>query len=174
MSLAVCVLFDRSSDLLVHALWERLEAAGVPTLLSLTHQRHRPHLSYAVALRWDLPPLLAAVAALPHGGGFPLPVHGMLTFPRGRVALAPSVSAGVALRQEAVARAVDGAGALLHHHYEPGSWVPHVALATRAHRAQLPAVARIVNDTLPVTLHVEGAALIDSGTGELWPLAGIP
>lgn len=174
MSLAVCLLFDRDSDALVRSLWERLEAAGVPTLLSLTHRRHRPHMSYAVALEWELPAVLAAVEALPDAGPFPLAVHGMLTFPRGRAALAPSIPAGVALRQERVARAVGEAGALVHHHYEPGAWIPHVSLATRAHRAQLPAAARIVNDALPLTLQVTAAAVINSGTGELWPLDAIP
>jgi len=52
MALAVCVLFDRAGDRAIRELWERLEAEGVPTLLSLTHGHHRAHLSYAVALEW--------------------------------------------------------------------------------------------------------------------------
>lgn len=54
MSLAVCLLFDREGDRAVREIWARLEADGVPTLLSHTHRRHRPHLSYVVALDWDL------------------------------------------------------------------------------------------------------------------------
>ncbi len=88
--------------------------------------------------------------------------------------MAPSIPADVAARQERVARAVAGAGALVHHHYEPGQWVPHVSVATRVKRAQLPVVARLVHDVLPLSVEVTGAALIDSGTGEAWPIPGIP
>lgn len=174
MALAVCLLFDRASDRAVRGLWSRLEAEGVPTLLSLTHGRHRAHLSYAVALAWDLDLVHDAVSALPDSGPVTLAVHGTLLFPRGRAALAASVTADVAARQDRVARAVVGTGAMLHHHYEPGQWVPHVSAATRVKRSQLGTVARLVHDVLPLTLHAESAALIDSGTGEIWPLATVP
>ena len=54
MALAVCLLFDRRTDRLVRQLWERLEAQGVATLLTHTHGRHHPHLSYAVLRDGDL------------------------------------------------------------------------------------------------------------------------
>lgn len=174
MALAVCALFDRRGERAIRELWGRLEAAGVPTLLSLTHGRHRAHLSYAVALAWDLGRVTDAVTALPTGGPFTIAFHGTLLFPRGRAALAASIPADVAARQERVARAVAGAGALVHHHYEPGQWVPHVSVATRVKRAQLPVVARLVHDVLHLSVEVTGAALIDSGTGEAWPIPGIP
>ncbi len=37
MALAVCLLLDARADAAVRGLWRRLEAAGVPTLLSHTH-----------------------------------------------------------------------------------------------------------------------------------------
>lgn len=174
MSLAVCLLFDHEGDRAVRGIWTRLEAGGVPTLLTHTHGQHLPHLSYAVAVQWDLEAVQERVAALPDGGPFPLEFHGMLAFSRGRAALAASVTAEVARRQEAVAAAVAGAGAVLHRHYTLGSWVPHVSLATRAKEAQLPLVARAVSDALPLTVSVVRAALIDSGTGQHWPLDRIP
>ncbi len=174
MALAVCLLFDRQGDRTIRELWGRLEAAGVPTLLSLTHGNHRAHLSYAVALRWDVARVAEAVAALPDGGPCDLTIHGTLLFPRGRAALAASVTAGVAARQEAVARAVAGTGALLHHHYEPGQWVPHISAGTRVRRTQLATVARLIHDVLPLTIRVGSAALIDSGTGMIWPVDHIP
>lgn len=174
MSLAVCLLFAPEGDRAVREIWARLEREGVPTLLTHTHRRHLPHLSYAVAVRWELETVLERVAALPDGGPFPLEFHGMLAFSRGRAALAASVTAGVARRQELVTAVVAGAGADLHRHYIRGSWVPHVSLATRAKEAQLPLVARAVSDALPLTVTVVRAALIDSGTGERWPLDRIP
>lgn len=174
MSLAVCLLFDREGDRVIREIWARLEEEGVSTLLSHTHGRHRPHLSYAVLLDWDLARVREAVEALPDRGGFSLDLQGMVAFTRGRAALAASVTADVARRQEEVAAAVSATGGELHRHYRRGAWVPHVSLATRAKEAQLPLVARAVSDALPLRVQVVRAELINSGTGESWPLSVIP
>jgi len=174
MALAVCLLFDHRSDLLLRELWARLEEQGVTTLQSHTHGHHHPHLSYAVAIDWALDPIRDAVAALPDGGPFDLSVHGTVTFPRGRAALAPSLPPDVAARQQHVAAAVSGAGGVLHKHYVPGQWVPHVSVATRANGATLPLVVKAVADMLPLTIGVDRAALVDSTTGQLWQLPCIP
>lgn len=174
MALAVCLLFDPSGDRVVRALWARLEAEGVPSLASHTHGRHRPHLSYVVARSWDIDRLREELAALPDEGPFDLWFQGTVVFPRGRAALAASVSAEVARRQQAVAEAAAASGADLHRHYAPGRWVPHVSVATRGNGLQLPRITRAVNDALPLTVRVTSAALVDSGTGELWPLPLIP
>lgn len=174
MSLAVCLLFDRAGELAIRELWSRLENEGVPTLLTHTHRRHRPHLSYAVLRSWDLARLGSAVAALGDQGGFHLDFPGMLVFTRGRTALAASVTAEVSLRQQRVAASAEATGADLHRHYRPGAWLPHVSLTTRARQAQLPVVARAVSDALPLRVRVDQAQLIDSGIGASWPLRVIP
>lgn len=171
MALAVCLLFDPPGERVVRQLWGRLEAAGVRTLLTHTHRRHRPHLSLVVARIWDLPAVLAALEALPEGKPFLLPMPGMLAFTRGRAALAAGVSADLASRQQAVAEAITACGAELHHHYQPGRWVPHVALATGGTASQLPLISNVINDALPLSIAVESAALIDSSTGRIWPLS---
>ena len=170
MALAVCLLFDPPGERVVRQLWGRLEAAGVRTLLTHTHRRHRPHLSLVVAMSWDLPPVLAALDALPEGEPFLLSMPGMLAFTRGRAALAAGVGADLASRQQAVAEAIAACGAELHHHYQPGRWVPHVSLATGGTASQLPLISNVINDALPLTIAVESAALIDSSTGQTWPL----
>lgn len=174
MALAVCLLFDARTDRLLRALWSRLEAQGVRTLQSHTHGRHEPHLSYAVLLDWEVERVRAAVDGLPGGGPVSLSFHGTLAFPRGRAALAPSVTAEVTMRQESVTSALERAGAVLHRHYARGEWVPHVSVATRATGAQLATVVREVADVLPMTAGVDRAALIDSATGRSWPLGHVP
>jgi hypothetical protein len=174
MALAVCMLFDARSERLVRGLWARLEAEGIRTLESHTHGRHHPHLSYAVLRTWDVQRVRAALAQLPDGGPFALSCHGTLAFPRGRAALAPSVTAAVAVRQEHVVSAVVRTGADLHRNYAPGAWVPHVSVATRAQGSVLATVVKAIADALPLTLQVDRAALIDSATGETWPLQHIP
>jgi 2'-5' RNA ligase len=174
MALAVCLLFDPASERLVRALWRRLEDQDVRTLETHTHRHHHPHLSYAVLRTWHLERVTEALAGLGDGGPFTLACQGTVAFPRGRGALAAAVTAEVARRQERVTAALGATGADLHHHYLPGRWVPHVSLATRAHGAALATVANTVSDALPVDLAVDRAALIDTGTGRVWPLPHLP
>ena len=68
---------------------------------------------------------------------------------------------------------VKATGTDLHHYYRPGQRVPHISVATRANVSQLPAVVRMVSDTLPLTVGVDRAALVDSATGRTWPLPHI-
>ncbi len=174
MALAVCLLFDSRSDVLMRELWWRLEEAGVSTLATHTHRRHYPHLSYAVLRSWDLAQAQEVLAALPAAEPFTMSFHGTLAFPRGRAALAPAITADVALRQWRIVTALEATGAQLHRNYEAGRWVPHVSVATRARGAKLATVVKAIADALPLTLRVDRAALVDSATGQTWPLPHIP
>jgi 2'-5' RNA ligase len=174
VALAVCLLFDPPSELLLRELWSRLEDEGVATLATHTHRRHHPHLSYAVLRSWDLPRVEETLAALPAAEPFTMSFHGTLAFPRGRAALAPSVSADIAVRQWRIVTALEATGADLHRHYLAGNWVPHVSVATRAQGGKLATVVRAIADVLPLTVRVDRAALIDSGSGQTWRLPHIP
>lgn len=174
MALAVCLLFDDRSDLLIRKLWSRLEEAGVTTLATHTHGRHLPHLSYAVLRRWDLERTKETLAALPPAAPFTLTFHGTVAFPRGRAALAPGIPADLVLRQWRIVTALAAIDAELHHHYEAGQWVPHVSVATRAQGTKLPTVAKAIADVLPLTVRIDRAALVDSSTGQTWRLPHIP
>ena len=50
-------------------------------------------------------------------------------------------------------------------HYEPGTWVPHLTLAPRLHLNDLPVVAKLVYDVLPLSATLADLALIDTSTG---------
>ena len=174
MALAVCLLFDRRTDRLVRQLWERLEAQGVATLLTHTHGRHHPHLSYAVLRDGDPDSVRAALDPLANSGAVEVTAQGSVVFPRGRVALACAAPADVVVRQERVVAALHAAGRELHRNYEPGRWVPHVSVATSAAADQVALVVGAVSDVLPLPLHADRAAVIDTGTGQMWPLTGVP
>jgi hypothetical protein len=174
MALALCLLFDPRTDRLVRELWARLEASGIRTLLSHTHGHHHPHLSYAVLLEWEDTAVRAAAAELPDVGPVEVAVQGTVLFPRGRAAMACSVTSEVTARQERVAAALLGTGATLHRHYEPGHWTPHVSVSTGVTADDLPAVVTAVSDVLPFVLRADRAALIDTSDGQLWPLDRIP
>ena len=145
MALAVCALFDDAGERLIRGLWARVDDAGIASMASHTHGHHHPHLSYAVLLEGDL-----------------------------GVALAVAVPAQVALRQDRVASELEATGAQLHRHYRPTSWIPHVSVVTHASASLLPVAVTAIFDVLPVTLTVASAALVDTATGEIWPLPGIP
>jgi len=170
VALAVCLLFDPRSERLIRDLWSRLEDAGIATLATHTHRRHHPHLSYVVLRSWDLDRVQSALASLPEAEPFEMTFHGTVAFPRGRAALAPAVTVDTAVRQWRVATALEATGAELHRNYRSGHWVPHVSVATRAQGAGLATVVKAVADVLPMTVRVDRAALVDSGTGRTWPL----
>ena len=88
VALAVCLLFDARTDVLMRELWSRLEDVGVATLATHTHRRHHPHLSYAVLRSWELARVQETLTALPAAEPFTMSFHGTLAFPRGRAALA--------------------------------------------------------------------------------------
>ncbi len=172
MSLAVCLLFSPDGQQLVRQLWGRLEAHGVPTLLTHTHRRHSPHLSLAVLRSWDLDAVTSAAREACEGAQFELSMPGIVAFTRGRASLAVGVNAELARRQQFAAEALVSSGADLHRHYQPGKWVPHVSLTTGGSAHQLPLISNLINDALPLTVAVESAALIDTSDGRTWPLAG--
>jgi hypothetical protein len=174
VALAVCALFDAAGERLIRRLWARLEDAGIGSPATHTHQHHYPHMSYAVLREWEFDRVTDALERLPDGHRFAANVQGTVVFPRGRVALAVAVPAEVALRQARVVSAMEAAGAQLHKHYRPASWIPHVSVATRTPAPLLPVAVTAISDVLPVTLTVAGAALIDTATGESRPLPGIP
>ena len=174
MALALCLLFDPRTDRLVRELWARLEANGIRTLLSHTHGHHHPHLSYAVLLEWDDAAVRSAATGLQDGGPVEVGVQGTVLFPRGRAAMACSVTPEVAARQERSAAALAATGAMLHRHYEPGHWTPHVSVSTGVGADDMSSVVGAVSDVLPLSLRADRAALIDTSDGQVWPLDRIP
>lgn len=170
MALAVCLLLDDPADRAVRRLWQRLEVAGVPSMPSHTHGLHVPHLSYVSLLRSDRAAVTEALAGLPEREPVELCFDGLGTFRRSRCWLAPALAPTLGERQEAVVAAVQATGAVVHRNYVPGVWTPHLTLAPRLHLADLPTVAALVYDVLPLTATVTRVALVDTSTGARYPL----
>ena len=99
---------------------------------------------------------------------------GLGLFRRGRTWLVAGVGADFMARQQRVVDVVTATGADLHKHYGPGTWLPHCSLAPRATLAQLSVVAAAVIDVLPLRRRLDRAALVNSATGDLSPLAHLP
>ena len=172
MALAVCLLLDPAGDRAFRRLWDRIEAAGVPSMTSHTHGRHLPHLSYAVLRRGDPEQVCRVLASLPGGDPVTLRFDALGAFRRGRVWLAPAVTSDVLRRQEQVTSALERFD--LHHSYVPGAWVPHCTLAPRVRLDQMPLVVALAFEVLPLLTRASRSALVDSGTGQVWPLPQLP
>lgn len=174
MALAICLLFDRRSDRALRALWNALEARGVPSLASHTHRRHVPHVSYAVLRKWDRAAVAASLRLLEAGDPVEVSFDGLGLFRRGRAWLLAGVTAEFAARQERVVTVLQTARVELHKHYQHGAWIPHCSIAPRASLAQLPILSATVYDVLPLRARLDHAALVDSATGQIWPLPVLP
>lgn len=170
MTLSVCLLLDRASETRVRRLWDRLEEAGIATLATHTHGRHVPHLTFASLLSADLDPVVGALAMLPAREPVRLRFDGLGMFPRSRCWLAPALVEELLPRQAAAVETARACGSVVHRNYEPGTWLPHLTLAPRLHLEDLPTVARVAFEVLPLTAELCSAAVIDTATGDVHPL----
>jgi 2'-5' RNA ligase len=173
VALAICLLFDRRTDRAIRDLWQRLEESGVSTLLTHTHGKHVPHLSYAVLRSFDVGAVQAALSSLEPGAPLPLQFDCVGHFRRGRAALIPAVTTEAMSRQARIVDAVLSTGADLHHYYRPGLWVPHTSIATRVRGEHLATLTTAAHDILPLDATADRAVLIDSGSGERWPVDAV-
>jgi hypothetical protein len=170
MALSVCLLLDPLADRAVRQLWSQLEEHGIPTLLTHTHGRHVPHVSYAVYRTFDVEAVLAQVSALPPGEALQLRFDVLGLFRRRRGALVAASTSDLLRRHAAVVEAGCRAGADLHRYYQPGDWVPHCSLSTGVRRDAMGTMAAAAFDILPLEATARRAALVDSSTGQQWPL----
>ncbi|MEH1094615.1 2'-5' RNA ligase family protein [Micromonospora sp. CPCC 205739] len=170
MVAALELYLDTDATRRIRVLWDALEAEGVQSMRSLLEQRHRPHVSLAVAPRLDpervAEALRGTVVAAPlrlgfdHAGQFV-----------GRVlwlGVTPTVEllAHQALVHERLARA----GIALSEQYRPGRWVPHCTLSMRVPNVLMAAAVRRCLEMLPLEATVVGAAVADHARDISHPL----
>jgi 2'-5' RNA ligase len=173
MAYALELLFDPTTEAVIKDLWTRLETAGVPSLASRTHRRHRPHVSLSVAERIEIQQLegvrerLAAThlditlyspAVFPGPGVLYLSVVPTLALLR----LHEEVHAGL---RDGMVGPRDG--------YSVGAWVPHCTLAQDLTRAQVVRGIDLLHDQPVMTAHVSSMGLLDTITGDVLPLVAL-
>jgi 2'-5' RNA ligase len=170
VALSVCLLLDERADRAVRALWQRLEDAGVGSLLTHTHGRHRPHLTLASLLDatpGTLPVLRDRLAPCRDAASLTLRFDALGMFRRSRCWLVPEASRPLLDRQEQVAGIAASTDAMLHRNYAAGGWTPHLTLAPRLHLDRLPVVAGLAFDILPVDATLGPLVVVDTTTGDV-------
>jgi 2'-5' RNA ligase len=161
--------FDDDAEDAVRALWRLLDRAGVPSLASATHRRHRPHVTFAgggaipAAVRRDLRTDLARLA-LPRLwlytlGAFPTSANHVFL---GAVTDAELLAVHVAVHDTLAGRVRDPWA-----YYLPGAWVPHCTLAQDLTPDQLTAAFAALHPVEPVRARISRVGVVDTRTGDL-------
>ncbi|GIJ81066.1 2'-5' RNA ligase superfamily protein [Micromonospora phaseoli] len=170
MVAALELYLDTAATRRIRVLWDALEAEGVQSLRSLLEQRHRPHVSLAVAPSLDPQRVAAALA------GTTLAVPLRLSFQHagqfvGRVLwLGPAPTPELLEHHRRVHDQLTAAGVGLVEHYRPGRWVPHCTLSMRVPNTLMAAAVRRCLEVLPLEATVVAAALTDHARGISYPL----
>jgi 2'-5' RNA ligase len=171
MGHAVELLFDPTTEAAIKDLWARLETAGLPSLASRTHRRHRPHISLAVAERIDTGQLLDARDCLA-ATHLDVTLYAPAVFPRPGVLYLSVVPTLALLRLHEEVNAALGASIVAPRDgYAVGAWMPHCTLAQDLTRAQLASGIDLLHEQRPISAHVNSAGLLNTTTGEVLLIA---
>jgi hypothetical protein len=154
----------------VRALWDALEAAGVPSLRDLTHGRHRPHLSLVSAEALDPERVAQALADLPAAPPLRLELGHVGQFVGRVLWLGPTPTSELLAHQAAVHERLAAAGVTVDEFYRPGAWVPHCTVSMRVPRPVLAEAVRRCLEVLPMPATLAGAAVADHNRGIYHPL----
>ncbi|MET7332804.1 2'-5' RNA ligase family protein [Nonomuraea sp. NPDC005650] len=171
MAQAVEMFFDDQADQKVRRLWEILADHGLPSLATLTHRRHRPHVSLTVAETLneaDLDDLRSALTQQPPA----LNLDFLGTFPGAEGVL----FAGVAATTELLAFHRRIHAALPSHrikhwpYYFPDKWIPHCTLAIGLNRTELSEAMDVLHGFEPIAAAVSSIGITETTTGTVTPL----
>ncbi len=168
MAQALEFSFDEAADAAVRGLWRRLDKAGVPSLVTRTHGRHRPHVTFAVA--GAIPPrtrdALRADLRLLSIPNLWLSTLAAFSASEPVLMLAAVVDTELLAVHSAVHDVLAGAVRQPSAYYLPGSWVPHCTLAQGIEPARVTAGFAALYPVEPIRARVTGIAVVDTHTGD--------
>lgn len=168
MAHALELFFDEAADELVRDQWQRLEDAGVPSLATRSHQRHRPHVTLAVAgtinpatrkaLRSEL-----SVLATPD---LWLSTLGTFAGDEAVLFLGAVVDTEVLALHSAVHDLLAGKVTNPSAYYFPGAWIPHCTLAKGVTAEQIATGFALLQPPHTIRARVKQFAVVDTRTGD--------
>ncbi|MEH0845000.1 2'-5' RNA ligase family protein [Micromonospora sp. CPCC 205711] len=170
MVAALELYLDTDATRRIRVLWDALEAEGVQSLRSLLAQRHRPHVSLAVAPRFDPARVAEALAGTVVAAPLRLSFQHAGQFVGRVLWLGVTPTAELLAHHALVHDRLSRAGVELLEHYRPGRWVPHCTLSMRVPNTLMAAAVRRCLEVLPIEATVVGAALADHARNISHPL----
>ena len=156
----------------VRTLWHALEAEGIPTLASLSDQKHRPHVSLAAAPRLEPETVAAALEGVEVGRGLTMDLDFVGQFVGRVLWLGITATEDLLTHHRLVHERLAGAAVEVWDHYRPGRWVPHCTISLRVPNPLLAPAIRRCLEILPIRATVTGAAVTDHANGVAHPLNG--
>jgi 2'-5' RNA ligase len=170
MVAALELYLDTDATRRIRVLWEALESEGVQSLRSLLGQRHRPHVSLAVAPRLDPDQVVEALAGTAVAAPLRLSFQYAGQFVGRVLWLGPTPTAELLAHQEAIHTRLVAAGVPVSEHYRPGRWAPHCTLSMRVPNPLMGVSVRRCLEVLPIEATVVGAAVTDHARDIAHPL----
>jgi hypothetical protein len=154
----------------VRTLWKALEGEGIPSLASLLDQKHRPHVSLAVARQLAPDAVAAALDGFPVGRGLRVDLDFVGQFVGRILWLGVVPTAELLDHHRAVHERLAAAGVETWDVYQPGRWVPHCTISMRVPNPLMAPAVRRCLEFLPVPATVVGASVTDHANGIAHPL----
>ncbi|MGC4875834.1 2'-5' RNA ligase family protein [Micromonospora sp. DT43] len=170
MVAALELYLDPDATRRIRVLWDALETEGVQSMRSLLEQRHRPHLSLAVAPRFDPEQVAEALRGTVVAAPLRLDFQHVGQFVGRVLWLGPAPTPELLAHHQLVHGRLAAGGVTLAGHYQPGRWVPHCTLSMRVPNTLMAAAVRRCLEVLPLSATVVGAALTDHARGIAHPL----
>jgi hypothetical protein len=167
---ALELYFDGEGTRRVRGLWDALESEGIQSLRSLLQQRHRPHLSLAVADRLDPAAVAEALRDIEVAAPVRLRFQYVGQFVGRVLWLGPVPSAALLEHHARVYERLDAAGVEVWEHYRPDRWVPHCTLSMRVPNPLMGTAVRRCLEYVPIDVSVVAAAVADHARGIAHPL----
>jgi len=149
----------------VRTLWKALEDEGIPTLASLLNQKHRPHVSLAVARQLAPDAVASALDGLPVGRGLRLDLDFVGQFVGRILWLGVVPTAELLDHHRVVHERLATAGVETWDVYQPGRWVPHCTISMRVPNPLMAPAVRRCLEFLPVPATAVGASVTDHANG---------
>jgi 2'-5' RNA ligase len=166
MAIALEVFFDQATTSTVRALWQLLEANGIPSEGSASHGRHQPHVTLLNVQSLDVTePLTRTIAPLI---GTEIVFDSLAIFPGspsvlflGVRATRPLLDAHAAIHASITTERVGP-----WHYYEPGTWVPHCGLALGLNAAAVTRAFALLPPFQQLKATITEVCAVNSVTGD--------
>jgi 2'-5' RNA ligase len=173
MAHAIEMFLDAEADTEVRRLWAKLADAGLPSMATRTHRRHRPHVTLTVAESLAHADL-SEVRQVLRGGLVDLDLYTLAKFPtdEGVLFLGVVVTGSLLALHARVHEALRGQPVTHWPYYLPDRWVPHCGLAQDVDRESMAAAVSLLYDVKPINAKVVSVGVTDTATGDVTLLTG--
>jgi hypothetical protein len=167
MSRGVVLWPDDATSSSIETLWVELEEAGIATLSTEGHGRHRPHVSLMVGEGLDPQAAQDALVRVPQHP-IPLQADSVAIFPGGTIVLNVVMSRALIDEHHRVVALVGDLLAEPWSFYRPDHWTPHLTIAHNLTPTELAIALPIIEVSLPIAGVLDSGGIEDGSTGERW------